>query len=49
MGMGANLAFGNDTLGTDTDDPFRPVTLPDDTEVRFSRLTVILGFNFFSF
>jgi hypothetical protein len=44
--LGADFAFASDTVKTDPDDPFRPVTLPDNAQVRATRLTLILGFNF---
>ena len=44
--LGADLALANDTVQTDRDDPFQSITLPDNTDIHFSRLTVILGFNF---
>ena len=44
--LGANLALASDTVASDVDDPFRPIGLPDNTEVRAYRLTLILGFNF---
>ena len=44
--VGANLALASETVELDRDDPFRPVGLPDNTEVSASRLTLVLGFNF---
>ena len=44
--LGADFAFASDSVESDLNDPFRPITLPDNADVWFSRLTVILGFNF---
>jgi hypothetical protein len=44
--LGADVGFASDTINSDLGDPFRPITLPDNTNVRFTRIIVILGFNF---
>ena len=44
--LGADIGFASDTIQSNPDDIFRPITLPDNAEVGFSRITVILGFNF---
>lgn len=44
--LGANLGMARDTIEARQNDSFGPIVLPDDTEVRFHKLTIILGFNF---
>jgi len=44
--LGADVAFASEKVQSARDDPFRPVTLPDDTDVDVARVVVILGFNF---
>jgi hypothetical protein len=44
--VGADIGFASDTIQGDPEDLFRPATLPHEVEVGFSRITLILGFNF---
>jgi hypothetical protein len=44
--LGVIGAFGSTVIQHEEDEPFPPVGLPDGTDIRVQRITLILGFNF---
>ncbi len=44
--LGVIGAFGNTVIQQEEDEPFPPVGLPNGTDIRVQRITLILGFNF---
>ena len=44
--LGTIFAFGSDVVENENDQTFPPVGLPDGTDMKIQRITLILGFNF---